>query len=657
MKVAKSIFLLVLWVAVLSFSLPAQPQSTDILLRINGNPVTIEEFNSLYLKNSTAAGTTISKSTLDEYLNLFINFKLKVQAARDAGIDTLKSFQNEYQGYIDQLAQSYLIDQESMNKLISEAYQRMTMEISASHILISTPESILPADTLMYFQKAMEARHRVLSGEAFGKVALSMSNDPSVNRNNGYLGWFSAFQMVYPFESAAYQTPVDSVSLPVRTRFGYHIIKVHGKRPTKGQLKVAHIMIRVQPNASPQDMEEARKKIVALHTRLMNGEDFASLAKAESQDNGTAPNGGELPWIRSGQIIPEFEQAAFSLERIGEISQPFQTAFGWHIVKLIDRKLPGTFDEMQAEIKTLIGRDNRSQYALEAYLKKLKVQYGVHENSADAQKYLTPLLDSSIYQGNWKQPVPKNNPVLFKIKDNEYKLTDLLRFVSNNQQKVRQQALPAFSHSIYLNWINQSVIDYEKSQLPQKYPEFRQLANEYLEGMLLFEISNREVWSKAMDSTAIRNYFEAHRENYLWGPRVHFTVYSVSNEKVAQKILKDIQSTKNNTPENLLNKYNKKEAVLTYYQFISDTADNRISGFNSWKNGLKLEKNEKGEVTITQINQLTNNEPKDINDCLAEVSSDYQNHLEQLWLSELKNRYAVEVNQEVYQKLLEQINH
>lgn len=654
MKVAR-IILSVLGVAALTFSLPAQPQSADVLLRINGNPITVEEFNGLYLKNSIAAGTKISKSTLDEYLNLFINFKLKVQAARDAGIDTLKSFQAEYRGYIDQLAQSYLIDQESLNRLISEAYQRMTLEISASHILISTPESLLPADTLKYYQKAMEARKRVLSGEAFGKVALSMSNDPSVSRNNGYLGWFSAFQMVYPFESAAYQTPVDSISLPVRTRFGYHIIKVHGKRPTKGQIKVAHIMIRVQPNASPQEMEEARKKIVALHTRLMNGEDFASMAKAESQDNGTAPNGGELPWIRSGQIIPEFEQVAFSLERIGEISQPFQTTFGWHIAKLIDRKLPGTFDEMHADIKNLIGRDSRNQYVLEAFLKKLKAQYGVKENPADAQKYLTPLLDSSVYKGNWKQPIPKNNPVLFKIKDNEYKLTDLLRFVANNQQKANQQALAAFSHSIYLNWINQSVIDFEKSQLPQKYPEFKQLANEYLEGMLLFDISNRELWSKAMDSTAIRNYFENHRENYLWGPRVHFTVYNVSNEKTAKKILKDLQKTKNNTPEKLLKKYNKKETVLAYQQFVSDAEDNRISGFKSWKNGFKFEKNEKGEVTITQINKQTNNERKEITDCLAEVSSDYQNHLEQLWLAELKNRYPVEVNQDVYQKLLEQI--
>ncbi|HOU75465.1 MAG TPA: peptidylprolyl isomerase, partial [Tenuifilum sp.] len=240
----------------------AQKQGSETLLTINNTPISADEFISLYIKNTKATGAKIDKSTLDDYLNLFINFKLKVQAARDAGIDTLSSFRNEYNGYIDQLAQSYFIDQETLDALTREAYQRMKEEVSASHILISIPETVTGADTLKYYQKALEARSKVINGEPFGKVALTTSNDPSVSRNNGYLGWFSAFQMVYPFETAAYSTPVDSVSMPVRTRFGYHIIKVHGRRPAKGQIKVAHIMVRVNPNASPQEMENARQKIV-----------------------------------------------------------------------------------------------------------------------------------------------------------------------------------------------------------------------------------------------------------------------------------------------------------------------------------------------------------------------------------------------------------
>jgi peptidyl-prolyl cis-trans isomerase SurA len=188
----------------------AQQQAPNVLLTVNNTPVTADEFTSLYLKNAKATGEKVEKSSLDEYLNLFINFKLKVQAALDAGIDTMVSFQNEYNGYVDQLAQSYLIDQETLENLTREAYQRMQEEVSASHILISMPEAVTDSDTLKFYQKALEARSRILNGEPFGKVALSLSNDPSVSRNNGYLGWFSALQMVYPFETAAYTTPVDS---------------------------------------------------------------------------------------------------------------------------------------------------------------------------------------------------------------------------------------------------------------------------------------------------------------------------------------------------------------------------------------------------------------------------------------------------------------
>lgn len=632
----------------------AQQQNTDILLTINNTPVTADEFTSLYLKNTKATGAKIEKSTLDEYLNLFINFKLKVQAARDAGIDTLSSFRNEYNGYVDQLAQSYLIDQETLDALTREAYQRMKEEVSASHILISMPETVTGTDTLNYYQKALEARTKVLKGEPFGKVALTTSNDPSVSRNNGYLGWFSAFQMVYPFETAAYSTPVDSVSMPVRTRFGYHIIKVHGRRPAKGQIKVAHIMVRVQPNASPQDMENARLKIVDIHNRLLNGENFSELAKKESQDNSTAPNGGELPWIRSGQIIPEFEEVAFSLNNIGDISKPFQTSFGWHVVKLLDRKLPGEFEEMLPEIKNLMGRDSRILNVRIAFVNKLKKEYGVKEFPADAKKNLSSLLDSTIFKGEWIVPTLKSNPTLLVIKGMNYQLADLLNYINQNQQKSRNQSLQSFMNFIYTDWVNQTLINYEKSLLPQKYPEFKGLANEYLEGMLLFEISNREIWTKASDSTALNAYFDSNRDKYVWGDKIYFTVYQTSNQKVGQALAKALKKTPAIDPHELVKKWNKKTQTVTFSQQVGFPDNPTILGYNKWESGINIT-NDADKVVVVHIDKTTTGEPKELNDCRAEVISDYQNYLEESWIQQLKAKYKVDINTNSYNKLLENL--
>lgn len=632
----------------------AQQQNPDILLTINGVPVTSDEFASLYFKNAKTTGTQIDKATLDEYLNLFINFKLKVQAARDAGIDTLQSFQNEYNGYVDQLAQSYLIDQETLDALTREAYQRMKEEISASHILISMPESTIGPDTLKYYQKALEVRSKILGGEPFGKVALSNSNDPSVSRNNGYLGWFSAFQMVYPFETAAYNLPVDSISMPVRTRFGYHIIKVHGRRPTKGQIKVAHIMVRVQPNASPEEMERARLKIVDIHNRLLGGESFSEIAKKESQDNGTAPNGGELPWIRSGQIIPEFEEVAFGLTNIGDISKPFQTSFGWHVVKLLDRKLPGEFNEMLPEIKNLMARDSRIINVRSAFIVKLKKEYGVKEFPAEAQKNLALALDSTIFKNEWQVPNAKTNPTLLVVNGTSYTLHDLFKYVAQNQRKSQNQTLKSFINSIYNDWVNQTIIAYEKSLLPQKYPDFRQLAKEYLEGMLLFEISNREIWTKASDSTALQQYFDRNSNKYVWGDKIYCTLYQTSDKKVAQDIIKVLKKNPKGTPEELIKRWNKKSQTVSFNKKISFPDDPLVSGYKDWESGINL-KQQGDDFLVVQIEKTTTNEPKNFTDCRAEVISDFQNSLEESWIQTLRSKYKIDINSNSYNRLLESL--
>jgi len=634
----------------------SQQLSSKVLLTIDDTPITVDEFKSIYLKNNTSS-SSVDRVAMEDYLKLFVNFKLKVQESRNQKIDTSAAFVTEYKGYINQLAQPYLTDAASDVQLLDEAYERMKYEVSASHILINIPESASPADTLKLYRKALEARSRVIKGESFGSVAISTSNDPSVSRNSGFLGYFSAFQMVYPFETAAYNTPKDSVSLPVRTRFGYHIIKVHDKRPARGQVKVAHIMIRVQPNSNPQDAENARQKIVDIHNRIKSGADFATVAREESQDPGTAKNGGELPWLSSGQIIPEFERVAFGLTADGEVSEPFQSTYGWHVVKRLGRKMLGTKEEMLPEIKSLVAKDSRNIKSRESFLKKIKVEYGFKEDTAKLS-LVQSIIDSSFYKGTWKAPVLKNNAFLFSFSGGTYNISDFTKFIEGNQRFVGQYSISNFVRLAYNEFVNSTLITYEESKLGEKHPEFRQLSKEYLEGMMLFEITNNVVWKKSTDSLGIVKFFEANKGNYTWGERIHYAVYTTNDAKVKDKIVAGLakRKSKNISPSNYISKFNIKSQVVSVEEKSANNDNPEIASFKTWKNDNNVSVLDNGQFVVTEILKVTNGDPKSLDDCKGQVVADYQQKLEEEWMVSLKNKYTVSVDENVFNELVSQFS-
>lgn len=636
-----------------SIAAVAQPLEQKILLTINNEPVTVGEFQGLYLKSTATENAKPTGDALEDYLNLFINYKLKVKAAKEMGIDTSAAFKNEYQGYVEQLAQSYLIDNQVFNNLVEEAYNRMQYEVNASHILISIPESASPTDTLKYYQKALAARSRILKGETFGSVAIAMSNDPSVSENAGFLGYFTAFQMVYPFESAAYSTPVDSISMPVRTRFGYHIIKVHDKRPARGQVKVAHIMIRVPPKASPQVAEDARIKILNIYQRLTTGADFAQLAKDESQDPSTAKLGGELPWIRSGQVIPEFEAVAFSLQHDGEISQPFQSPAGWHIVKRLAKKELGSREELIPEIRTMLMRDSRGMLPRTAFIAKLKKEYAFKDDTSKLKEVL-PLVDSSLYNGTWKSPILKSNATLFSFNGNEFKLSDFCTFIEQNQGLIGKSSIPTFIRNAYNEWVNLTLTNYEKSKLPEKYPEFAKLIREYYEGMMLFEVSNREVWQKSSDSLAIANFYNEHKDSYKWGERIHLAVYTLTDPKIKKAFVNGLEkrAKKGLTPLEYANRFNSTaRQTVSVVEKSGDLSLPEAEGYTSWPKNFNVKDTQNGEVVVVEVLGKTTGEAKLLADCKGEVIADYQNSLEGEWLEKLKKEYTVTVDRNVFDEL------
>jgi len=319
---------------VLAFQATAQKDET--VLEIDGKKVSKSEFLQIYLKNNN--DPKYDKASLDEYMELFKKFKLKVAEAEASGYDTIPKLKKELEGYRKQLSQPYLVDSSQNMALVKQAYDRMKTEVRASHILIRVEEG---ADTVSAYTRIMALKKRIDGGEDFATVAKGKggSEDPSVTRNNGDLGYFTAFQMVYPFEEAAYNTPVGKVSNPVRTKFGYHIIQVVDQRPARGTMKAAHIMVATGKDATPEDLASAEKKTEEIYAKLKEGTSFESLAAEFSDDSQTADKGGVLPLFGTGtttRMVPEFEEAAFLLKTDGEYSKPVKTDFGYHIIKRLE---------------------------------------------------------------------------------------------------------------------------------------------------------------------------------------------------------------------------------------------------------------------------------------------------------------------------------
>ena len=386
-------------IALLCGTAAAQTAASDpVLMTVDGVAVPRSEFEAIYKKNNKEA--VVTKEALDEYLELFTNYKLKVRAAEALGMDTVGKFLAELDGYRKQLARPYLIDRELNDALLREAYDRSLEEVRASHILVQVAPEASPEDTLVAWKKISALRDRIINGADFAGVAKEKggSDDPSATKNGGDLGYFSAMQMVYPFESAAFATPVGQVSKPVRTRFGYHIIKTVDRRPARGQMKAAHIMLRSTDQDSPEKLAEVEKRVREIHAQIADGRmTFADAALKYSEDESSNTKGGELPQFSTGKMIEEFEDAAFALKTDGEVSAPVRSRFGWHIIKRLEHTPPATFDAAKSELKTKISRDSRSEITKKAFLDRLRTEYGYMTYPKNL-KAVQALLDTNVFR-------------------------------------------------------------------------------------------------------------------------------------------------------------------------------------------------------------------------------------------------------------------
>ena len=522
LKEIKFIFFFLL-IATFSFA-----QKRDFLFSVDGNKVSVEEFLYVFQKNNRDSIHT--KQDIKDYFELFVNFKLKVTEARDQGLHLQEKYNTELATYRKQLASSYISTAPFEEELLKEAYDRLQYELRASHLLIKVPENATPSDTAKAYQKILDIRNQVLNGASFGELAQKYSEDPSAKSNQGDLGYFTAFQMVYDFEEGAYNTGVGQVSMPIRTVFGYHLINVADKRPSSGRLQVAHIMLRAGRNA--QNNEELSRKISEIYKQLRSGEDWDKLCRQFSEDGSTRDKGGVLPWFSRGGFIREFEQQAFELKSKGSYSRPFRTSYGWHIVKLLDKKDIGAYAEMEEELKRRIKRDSRSQEIDAALVEKLKTSNIFSEDLAILDKVVGEV-DSTLMSNQWKAPAdstPWQQPLL-RINDSDYSAHDFLQFLEKNQQKSRAKTINFKVHGLYKDFVKEVLIRYEEDHLEEKDHDFALLFNEYREGLLLFDIMEQNVWLRASQDTAgLEAFYNRQPDKYQWKDRAEVLIFDASSQ-------------------------------------------------------------------------------------------------------------------------------
>lgn len=630
-----------LFVAFCCCSAILSAQTSDpVLMKINGKDIHVSEFEYIYNKNNS--NNEIDKKTLDEYVDLFVNFKLKVEEAIAQGLDTTRSFNSELATYTNQLSDQYLKDDSAFESLLKEAYDRKKNEVEVSHILIRIPQPGTSADTLQAFNKAM-AIYKRAQKEDFSKLAREVSEDPSVAQNGGYVGWISAMRTPYPFENAAYSLPKGGISKPVRTFIGYHIIKVNDKRTSPGEVKVAHILIF----NDPKNPTAAKAKIDSVYQQILSGKDFGEMAKTYSQDQGSARQNGELPWFGSGQMIPDFEKAAFALKEKGEISKPVQSAVGYHIIKLLDKRALGSFDDMKSALENQIRQNDRMQKATDLFASKLKNDYH-YTVAADALNDFVKLSDQfTPTDSAFAVEVRKLSKPLFSFGDKTVNQNEFADYLINNAADFRGVRID-FVKEKFNNFVNTKLIAYEQTQLEKKYPDYRNLLKEYHDGILLFDVMNKEVWEKAsQDTEGLKKYFEAHKSDYAWA-KPHYKghiIYAKDKETInaAKKIIK------------LANP----DSIDNYlYKRLNDSVQHVKVEKGIWMEGenpaIDASIFKKGDYTPTKdypyyfiIGKMLKKMPEDYTDVRGVVTANYQDYLEKEWIQVLRNKYPVVVDEKV----------
>ncbi|MGC6430210.1 MAG: peptidylprolyl isomerase [Jejuia sp.] len=630
--------------------LKAQTTKKDVLFTVDDEPVYVSEFLRVYNKNLNLVQDE-SQKDVDEYLKLFTNYKLKLKEAKAQGLHEKPKYIKELEKYRKQLAKNYITDAEVSEALIKEAYDNISSEVNATHILVKIDESASPEDTLVAYNKIVDLRKRA-EKEGFEKVRKEIHDGKTLYGEE--LGWFSGFRMVYKFEKVAFNTAVGEISQPFRTRFGYHIVNVLDKRKARGERTVKHIMIMHKNNDS---IDRGESRINEIYTKLEQGESFEALAKQFSEDKNSASQGGLLKAFSAGQLrAPVFEETAFSLENKGDISNPIKSQYGWHIIKLENSKPIGSFQDLQAELETKVKRDARSQLIDDALYAKLKAKYNIPEKTPDLS-YFTSILNEDFYKRNWEVPADlKGETALVTIGKKTLNYSDFADYLLSYQKRIRgRQDFKSIVEKAYELFLNTNLRDYEEENLENDNEDFAHILAEYRDGLLLFDLMESTIWQAAKtDSVEVEAFYQKNRENYFEPEHAFTQVASSPNKRVIKKVLKLL---KENMPlENIKKLVNTNgEVNIIFTQDTMNVNHQALPKNFDLKEGLSDVYKHNDSFIVAKVGEVFPKKLKPFDEVKGLVMSDYQNNKENLWIEELKQKYKVDVNTEALKKVKAEI--
>jgi peptidyl-prolyl cis-trans isomerase SurA len=652
--IKRSILITILFSGVTSISI-AQVNDAQTLMTVGDHAVTLNEFKAMYYNNLSKDSLKNPKA-LDNYLQLFVEFRLKVSAAMDSRLDTTTSFKQEMKEYRDKLVDPKMRDTTVENQLIKEAYERTKWDVRAEHILIKVSPDASPADSLAAYKKIMKIRDMIVKDDtSFEAAAMNYSEDTYSKNKGGDLGYFTGLGMVYPFETVAFNSKVGEVSKPVRTQFGYHIIKVLDKRPDVGQIEVAHIMIRTNPKMTPADSMKAKAKADSIYMLAKQGQDFGDLVKKFSQDQSSAHHGGTIPWFGVGRMsrVPEFEKAAFSLQNVGDIAGPVKTSYGWHIIKLEGKKPIQPFDSVKDAITARVMKDGRSDLAVDALVDEVKKKYDFKE-FPDAKKEFAHLIDSSFYKGKWNAGKASGHiATMFSLGENNYTQADFARFVAlpKNQMNGEFKGGEYAVNVLYPKFVKQEVLQFKNDNLEKEDPKFAEMLMQYKDGILLFDITDQMVWSKALkDTTGLKAFYEMHKSDYNWPQRCDASIYTCSTKDVAKEVRKMISDGKiDKEILTAINTVAAKALTIANNKYVKN--DNALVDAN-WKKGMSDDIEKDGKVVFVNVREILPPQGKILDETRGLATTDYQNYLMDQWLKDLRAKYPVKVNQQVLAQVI-----
>ena len=615
-----------------------------VLMTINGKDIKLSEFEYLYHKNNQQQ---VEKETLEQYVDRFVLYKQKVADAEAAGIDTTRLFINEFEGYKKDLATPYLTQDTTYHwQMVCEAYDRYKKEIDIDHFMM--PLGTTDAETQTMLNRMDSIRTCILNGENWSILADKYSSDPSKQRNHGHYGYISACMFPYEFEDVVYSTPVGEVSKPFKTQFGVHMIRVKQVRD-RDDVHAAHILKLFPKDATEEQKNVCKAQIDSIYQLLLAGANFEELAKAESQD-GSARRGGDLGWFGRGRMVQPFEDISFNLAD-GAISEPFASQFGYHIVKKLAHGYM-SLNEMRDNIEMAISRDGRAALIQERRMNDLKAKYNYQVNP-QLDAYLTKALTTNgKYDSTFVAQAIKDctMPLFTYGNKQSMPVSALLEALNAKTQIPDVQAAKDYIMSkvtpIAMNALN----DYDSHQLVETNPEYRNLLNEYRDGMLLFEISNRRVWKAASkDTVGLEQYFAENRGKYLWDePHFKGIILSAKSDSVMDLVKADIAKLRgaDTLTDVLFNKYGND---IRMERMVVKKGENNLADYLAFHVGDKPERKGYPEFMILEGGVIS--QPEEMSDVRGAVTSDYQDVLEQRWKEELAKKYPAKINKKVLKKV------